>query len=498
MSFTANSSYFVLAFCCLFLCTSLAAQQDETDLLAAATASSPAVSPDGSTLVFVSNTKGSKNIWLADRSGANVRQLTTWENSDQVDPDWTPDGKRIVFASTRNAAVFNIWIISVDGTSFMPLTANAGANRQPRVSPDGTEIVFTSNRTGKRELWLMAIDGTNQKAIGPQSIFVNDPAWSPDGSAIVYAGCKLPPVGSGLFAGSCNLLSIRLDGSSPSQLTTGQEQDWNPDWGSRGIVFSSTRGQSQGLWVVNPDGTNLRQLTDGQQGISLWPRWDPQSGEVVFARGAALWSAATTGGQHRLVLLDLTPPTITPIIVGNLGQNGWFINDVSVNWVVLDPESGVAQSSGCGSVQLSNDTAGVTITCSAVNGVGLSASVSQTVKIDRTPPTISGMPAANCVLWPPNQKMVGVASVSATDSTSGLAPGSFLVTVTSNEQSSPSEPDIVITPNGTGAFSINLRAARSGNGTGRIYTLTATASDQAGNTSTLVSTCTVPHDQGEN
>jgi len=58
-------------------------------------------------------------------------------------------------------------------------------------------------------------------------------------------------------------------------------------------------------------------------------------------------------------------------------------------------------------------------------------------------------------------------------------------------------PDIVITPNATGGFVVQLRADRLGSGNGRVYTLNATASDLAGNTATIAATCTVPHDQAK-
>src|SRR5216683_863921 len=86
-------------------------------------------------------------------------------------------------------------------------------------------------------------------------------------------------------------------------------------------------------------------------------------------------------------------------------------------------------------------------------------------------PVISGMPAAGCTLWPPNDKLVQVATVTATTSHSGVAPGSFKVTGTSNEPPDPNT-DIVITSNGSGGFNVQLRASRLGTGTGRIYTLT--------------------------
>ena len=191
--------------------------------------------------------------------------------------------------------------------------------------------------------------------------------------------------------------------------------------------------------------------------------------------------------------IDTTPPVITPTVTGTLGANGWYISPVSVAWSVNDPESGIASSTGCGSVALSSNTAGTTLTCSATNGVGLSNSVSATIKIDQTPPVISGMPAA-CTLWPPNNKMVQVATVTAMDALSGLA--SFKVTGTSSEPSDQNNPDIAITPNGPGAYIVLLRAARDGNGSGRVYTISASASDVAGNSAIGTATCVVPHDQG--
>jgi len=78
------------------------------------------------------------------------------------------------------------------------------------------------------------------------------------------------------------------------------------------------------------------------------------------------------------------------------------------------------------------------------------------------------------------------------DALSGVAAGSFQVMGTSNEPSP--DPEIVITPNGTGVFIVQLQADRSGNGAGRVYTLKATATDFAGNVATLTATCTVPQD----
>jgi hypothetical protein len=106
------------------------------------------------------------------------------------------------------------------------------------------------------------------------------------------------------------------------------------------------------------------------------------------------------------------------------------------------------------------------------------------------------MPAPGCTLWPPNHKLVQVADVKARDTLAGLAPGSFSVNAVSNEPSQPGDPDIVVSSDDSGGFVIQLRADRLGGGNGRVYTVSATATDNAGNSATATSTCIVPHDQG--
>jgi hypothetical protein len=86
---------------------------------------------------------------------------------------------------------------------------------------------------------------------------------------------------------------------------------------------------------------------------------------------------------------DVTPPVITPTVTGTLGSDGWYISNVAVSWSVADPESGIASSTGCSATNLTSDTAGTTLTCSATNGSGLSNSASVTIKLDKTPPSAS-------------------------------------------------------------------------------------------------------------
>ena len=115
--------------------------------------------------------------------------------------------------------------------------------------------------------------------------------------------------------------------------------------------------------------------------------------------------------------LDVTAPVIVATVTGTLGNNDWYTSNVNVSWSVTDPESGIASQTGCGAVDVTDDTAGQTFTCSATNGVGLSSSESVTIKRDATDPLIgySGNAASYTV-----DETVAI-TCSASDAMSGLA-----------------------------------------------------------------------------
>jgi hypothetical protein len=97
---------------------------------------------------------------------------------------------------------------------------------------------------------------------------------------------------------------------------------------------------------------------------------------------------------------DSTPPVITPSVSGTLGNNGWYVSNVTVGWTVTDPESTITYTSGCGTTSIGADTGGTTLTCNATSAGG-SNSQSVTIKRDATAPTISGSasPAPYAAGW---------------------------------------------------------------------------------------------------
>lgn len=186
---------------------------------------------------------------------------------------------------------------------------------------------------------------------------------------------------------------------------------------------------------------------------------------------------------------DTTPPIISPQIAGTLGNNGWYRSNVSVSWNVSDPESGIASSSGCTPTTLTADTAGMTLTCSATNGVGLSTSTSVTVKIDKTPPLTKAF--VNPTMLPANGSMVNVTvSGGISDATSGVNANSVNYAVVDEYGSVQPSGSVTLRPNGSFSFPVALQASRLN--TSRTYTITVTGQDNAGNQSSTSMKVVVP------
>ena len=126
------------------------------------------------------------------------------------------------------------------------------------------------------------------------------------------------------------------------------------------------------------------------------------------------------------------------------------------------------------------------VTFAAVDRLGnLEAPETVRVRVDLTAPTISGMPVQPCRIWPPDGRMVPVADVVAYDAFSGLA--DLEVDVTVDE---PAAGDVMV----DGGV-VLVRAVRDGQGDGRVYTVTASVTDVAGNLATESGSCVVPHDR---
>ena len=124
-------------------------------------------------------------IWTVPIAGGPAFQVTD-ALTDGAQPDWTPDGKRLVFQSYRDGN-FHIWSVARDGTGLTQLTHGPYDCREPRVSPDGRAIAFASDETGRYAIHVISISGGPARLWSKTQGQACQPAWSPDGARIAYA-----------------------------------------------------------------------------------------------------------------------------------------------------------------------------------------------------------------------------------------------------------------------------------------------------------------------
>jgi len=164
---------------------------------------SPAWSPDGKEILFVSNQGhmyGTGGFWrMKAEPGAEAREIHYEETAWKARPDFSPDGKRIVYASYLGQQWHQLWVLPSQGGDAFPLSYGDFDNVAPRWSPDGTRIVFISNRGGNTSLWTQAIPGGAQtqivaqekrylKPVGQLSIAVLDEAGHPTAARVFVLG----------------------------------------------------------------------------------------------------------------------------------------------------------------------------------------------------------------------------------------------------------------------------------------------------------------------
>jgi len=113
---------------------------------------------------------------VMNSDGSNATQLTRQGNYN-TSPAWSPKGDRIAFVS-RSGGTMDIYTMKPDGTDWRRLTQSQGNNEDPSWAPDGEHLAFVSNRTGDPQIYIMRADGTNQHQL-PFDGVTQSPAWEP-------------------------------------------------------------------------------------------------------------------------------------------------------------------------------------------------------------------------------------------------------------------------------------------------------------------------------
>jgi len=217
--------------------------------------------------------------------------------------DVSPDGRSLLFSSTADGPAPNLYLKDLNGAAVVRKTSGRASDIHPRFSPDGRWIAFASNRDGNYDIWIIPAEGAG----GAEQVTASPdddvrPAWSPDGRKLAL--CRFSP------SHGWNLWILDRVDQSAVELGPGLYPDWSPtgEW----IAFQKPSEREPywyGLWIIRPDGSEVRQVVLGDGFGAIEPSWSPAGDLLAFtainkgtpafgsAGAAKIWVVAPSHGK---------------------------------------------------------------------------------------------------------------------------------------------------------------------------------------------------------
>ena len=225
---------------------------------------SPAWSPDGSRIAYVSFEQGRAMVFVQNIQNRQRHLIAAFPGSNSA-PTWAPDGKQLAIVLTRDGNS-QIYLIRADGSDLRRLSYSSGIDTEPCFAPDGRSILFTSDRGGSAQIYQMSVDGGAAQRITFEGRSNFSPRYSPDGKSFIFS-----QLNNGIF-----YIAQQDFETKQLQLLTNGDWDKKPSFAPNGkLILFASESQGRGiLATVSSDG-RVKQKMFSQQGEIHEPMWSP-------------------------------------------------------------------------------------------------------------------------------------------------------------------------------------------------------------------------------
>ncbi|GAA5178375.1 Tol-Pal system beta propeller repeat protein TolB [Modicisalibacter zincidurans] len=225
---------------------------------------SPAWSPDGNKLAYVSFESGNSAIYIQNLATSQRVQVTAFSGINSA-PAWSPDGRKLAMSLSKDGQP-EIYVMDIGSRSFQRLTRNEAIDTEPSWAPDGNSLVFTSDRSGGPQLYSYSLGSGQSQRLTFTGNYNSRGRYSPDGETLfmIHRGNK------GFSVAKQDLSNDRLTILSDSQWAESPSVAPN---GSM-VIFATQQGNSGVLSVVSADGNASYRLPSAEGDVRE-PAWSP-------------------------------------------------------------------------------------------------------------------------------------------------------------------------------------------------------------------------------
>lgn len=247
-------------------------------------------------VVYEAAGDGVTSVFRVDPETREATQLTSGSGFDG-NPAWSPDGTSIVFVSNRDAGQADIYVMDADGANPVRLTNTVAREVAPKFSPDGKKIAFALQDETEWTLRMMNSDGSGDEQLAGPYKFVEFPSWRPGGKEIFYSAIPLS-------GGAADILGIDLETRAVSPKISTQASDVCPHFSHDGkwLTYATDSGDAGGVDVFRHDLSSPQAGRDGDlrltyaPGVDDYANYSPDDRSLVFV--------TRRDGQSELYVMD--------------------------------------------------------------------------------------------------------------------------------------------------------------------------------------------------
>ena len=225
---------------------------------------SPAWSPDGTRIAYVSFEEGRSIVFVHNLVDGTRRVLAAYDGINSA-PAWSPDGKRLALALSKDG-ISQIYMVDADGNGVTRLTNSNAIDTEPSFSPDGKYILFTSDRGGTPQIYRMSLSGCNVERMTFEGSYNVTPRYSPDGKSFAFIQRN-----QGRYT-----LALMDFATRQSMILSDSSLDGSPAFAPNGrlILYASIVGGRGILAAVSSDGRIKQKISALAQDVRE-PAWGP-------------------------------------------------------------------------------------------------------------------------------------------------------------------------------------------------------------------------------